>query len=164
MENNQNQIEIIMDTREQAGKFLFESYEDVYLIRRKLNTGDYSIKGFEDKITVDRKAHTGEWYIDVGRQEQRFKRQIERMQLFEEAYFICCFPYSDFGIFPKNSSIPSWRWPTLKMSSNFIKKRVHEIREQCPQLQFIFCEDRVAAEAKTYEVLRNYYEKNKNRK
>ena len=159
----EDKLEIIMDTREKHDFFLFESYPDVEVTRKKLKTGDYTVKGFENKITVDRKANTKEWYMNIGQQRKRFANELDRMRSFDEAYFICAFPFSYFSIFPEKSSIPEVQLKNLKITPSYLRLRVYQIQEQYPTINFIFCDNKDIAEQKTYEVLRAYYDKNKSR-
>lgn len=149
-------MEIVRDTREQVGFFTFASYADVQIVEKKLDTGDYSITGFEDKVTIDRKKNSGELYLNLGAQSTRINKELERMSKFERAYFVCAFPRNHLDIFPKESGIPPYRWKYLKMTSKYLKLRIHQIEEIYPNISFIFCNDVLDAERVTYELLKEY--------
>lgn len=157
-------MEIIVDTREKKDSFSFRAYGEVVVIDKKLDTGDYSLSKFENKITIDRKSTSGELYMNIGADQKRFNKELERMALFERAYFVCAFPESDLHSFPVNSGIPKYRWKYLRLPPAYMRKRIKEIQEEYPLIQFIFCDNKYDAEEKTYELLKEYYDKNnKNR-
>ena len=64
---------IVTDTREQ--KALWKEGKNV--IRKKLDTGDYSIEGYEDKISCERK-NLMDLYSTLGKGHKRFKKELER--------------------------------------------------------------------------------------
>jgi len=63
---------IIVDSREQL------PYEFEGAIR-KAPTGDYSVVGFENQIALERKA-LNDFLACVGRERDRFERELERMR------------------------------------------------------------------------------------
>lgn len=152
-------MQIKVDSREKKGVFLFSSYPDVEIVVKALKTGDYSLVGHEDKITIDRKANSGELQMCFGADWERFKKELDRMSLFEEAYIVCTFPEYDLDTFPVNSGIPKNRWFRLKTSGKFLRKRYHDIEQDYPNIKFIFCYSNQEAEQKTYTLLKNYYDK-----
>ena len=149
-------MKIICDTQEKKDLFLFKSYADVSLIHRKLDTGDYSIEGFENEITVDRKASTGELYGNLGNDYKRFKKELDRMGKITHSFFICAFPYSDLSIFPERSGIPNYRWKYLKMTGSFLRKKINDIQEEYPNIQFLFYNNKYEAENATYSILKEF--------
>lgn len=157
-------LSIIRDTQEKLEFFTFSSYGDVSLISRKLATGDYSLEGLEDKITVDRKRNSGELYLNFGVDKTRLNKEFERMHSFEEAYFVCSFPFSDLEIFPERSGIPKHRWRYLKMAPAYLKRVIKETEERYENIKFIFCDDQFAAEEVTYNILKKYKEQWPNKK
>jgi len=157
-------IKIIQDTREKKDKFFFYSYSDVELVVTCLKTGDYSIVGYEDKITIDRKCSTQELQICFGQQWKRFHRELERMSSFDEAYIMCSFPYEHLLIFPNKSGIPFSKLKYIKMTGSFLRKRIYTIEEEFPNIKFLFNDTQEDAEHRTYEILRNYYDKQNNSK
>ncbi|MBD3335256.1 MAG: hypothetical protein GF355_07040 [Candidatus Eisenbacteria bacterium] len=58
-----------------------------------LPTGDYSIAGFEDRIAVERKTKA-DLYVCIGRERQRFERELERLAGFDFAAIVieCSLP------------------------------------------------------------------------
>jgi len=152
-------LNIIVDTREKKNFFLFKSYEDVETTRKPLKTGDYSLIGYENKITIDRKETTGELQLCFGGSWKRFRREIERMSAFEEAYILCSFPYDFLTMFPENSQIPKRRWKYLRTNGSFLKWRYKSIEEEFPNIKFIFSESNQEAENTAYNILREFYDK-----
>lgn len=153
-------MEIIVDTREKKDAFSFRAYAEVTVVNKKLDTGDYSLLSFENKITIDRKANTGELYINFGTDFKRFEKELERMALFDKAFFVCAFPESDLYCFPVNSGIPNYRWRYLKIKPAYMRKKIKEIQEQYPTIKFIFCNNGYDAEEETYKLLKEFYEQN----
>lgn len=154
-------MKIICDTREKKYSFHFHSY-NVETVRRALKTGDFSIENYEDKITIDRKRNTNELNLCFALSWKRFYRELQRMASFDEAYIMCTFPYEDIENFPINSGIPKSKWPKLRTSSGFLKKRIREIEEEFPNIKFIFTYSNVEAEEYTYNLLKAYYDKQTN--
>lgn len=74
---------IYEDTRQQVArgdkhvhKHAWFAAHDVLVVRRKLDFGDYMTDG--SNIAVDTKASIGELAMDVGRDHDRFAREMER--------------------------------------------------------------------------------------
>lgn len=152
-------LNIIIDTREKVDYFKFFSYNDVNTTVDTLSTGDYSIKDYEDKITIDRKRNCNELQMCFGQSWGRFYRELQRMASFDEGYIVCSFPYEDVETFPLNSGVPKNRWKYIKTSARFLKKRIHDIEEEFPNIKFIFSYSKIEAEEITYNLLRTYYDK-----
>ncbi len=82
---------VIVDNMEQAPwRFSAMETDDgqpltVPLItNRHLATGDYSIDGLETQITIERKSHA-DYLGSVGRDRERFEREMERMKSYRFA-------------------------------------------------------------------------------
>lgn len=72
---------IIIDTREQK-PYKFYGQQ---VIRKKLNTGDYSVEGYEDLFAVERKS-LPDYIQSISHERKRFEREIQRatdMEFFE---------------------------------------------------------------------------------
>lgn len=152
-------IYIIQDSREKKNYFTFSSYDDVTVIRKKLDTADYSLVDFEDKIGIDRKCSSGELQVCLGTQWKRFYKELQRLSTFDEAYIMCAFPYDYLHIFPEKSEIPKYKWKYIKTCGAAIRKMIHEIEEEFPNIKFIFCDSNLEAEHQTYTLLRNYHDR-----
>lgn len=151
-------LKIIVDSREKKDFFTFNSYKDVEVVNTKLDTGDYSLLGFENRITIDRKRNTNELQMCFGQSWKRFQRELERMTKFEEAYILCTFPRENLYIFPEKSGIPFSRWKKIRTCAKFLVKRYRGI-EDVYRVKFIFCDSNYEAEQRTYEILRDFYDK-----
>lgn len=149
-------MNVIIDTREKKNIFYFKSYADVDIISRKLDCGDYSVESYEHIVTVDRKATTNELSLNLGAESARFTRELERMRNITFCYFVCSFPYSYVESFPVNSNIPKKRWKGLRITSNYLKRRIKEIEEDYPNVKFIFCNTQGEAEETTYNILKEH--------
>jgi hypothetical protein len=150
-------IKIIVDTLEKKDIFLFKSYADVIVSKEHLKTGDYSIDGYTNSITIDRKANSGELAMNLGSDWKRFKAELDRMKDYDLAYFVCSFPYDDLNIFPENSGIPKARWAELSITGKYLRRKIHEIHEEYPNIEFLFFKDKHEAEEATYKLLKEYY-------
>lgn len=152
-------MEIIIDTREQKELFLFKTFNDVSTKIRKLDTGDYSITGFENKITIDRKRDANELQMCYGQNWKRFKKELERMSFFDEAYILCTFPEYHLEIFPRESNIPKNRWPRLKTSAAYLRYRTRKIQEDFPNVKILFGNNHYESEEIAFNLLKTYYDK-----
>ena len=148
-------MKIIVDTREQQPlDFEFFGAEAE---RRGLKTGDYSVEGLEDKLVIERKRSTGELYMCFGKEWPRFKRELERMADVPHAYLVFEFPADHMDSFPRNSGIPGYRWKYLKMTPKFMRKRMHEIQENFPNVQIVFCENKHQLAGVVHEICERVY-------
>jgi DNA excision repair protein ERCC-4 len=73
-------MRIVVDTRDQR-PWTFEGL-GVSVIRKKLETGDYSVEGLERRVTIERKS-IDDWVNTVLRNRKRFYRELERMRAFD---------------------------------------------------------------------------------
>lgn len=127
---------IIRDSREKSGYWHFnESTSCTGTVEGTLKTGDYCIEGFEDIFTIERKASTGELSGNIT--QKRFENELKRMDKLKHAYIICEFTLDDVLRFPYNSTIPSYVWPKLRVTSSYILKRIVEI-ETTYNVHFVF--------------------------
>ena len=79
-------ITIIQDTREQL-ELDFSGFRGVKTICKGLKTGDYSIDGYEDAICWERKS-VADCIGTLTGGHERFLREMERMQSYEEKYIL----------------------------------------------------------------------------
>lgn len=89
MDEDKEKLKIIVDTRErqpfwEAGK----EYDDLIIIRKKLESGDYAIEGLENKLVVERKKGPVELYMNFTRQRDRFFNTVNRMQDVKHKYLV----------------------------------------------------------------------------
>ena len=98
------------------------------MVSRKLDTGDYSIEGLEDKLCIERKASVVEFANNVGHDQVRFLKEIERMKHCPYKFMIFEFSLSDLMNFPEGSSIPESDWGKLKVTNKFMLKMIMEFQ------------------------------------
>ncbi len=93
-----------------------------------LPTGDYTIRGFEEEFIVERKGKVSEWAQNL--YEDRFTRELERMEEFKYPFVILEFTMSDLLGYPASSGIPKSRWGELKTNGRTLLKRTCELQFQ----------------------------------
>lgn len=119
---------VLRDTQEQQGWFFSETSYCDGTVEIKLPTGDYTLRGYETLLTIERKGSSGEFARNVV--ENRFERELKRMDDFAHGFMVLEFTMADLVNFPRNSGIPSHLWPKLKTTSYFIVKRFIEFQMQ----------------------------------
>ena len=124
---------LAIDTREQA------PYEPdgIPSLRRKLDYGDYTIKGFENQVSIERKS-IDDFYLSIGRNRDRFKRMLERMQeaefkgllieAYEDEVLSPELSYSNMHRNSVYSTIIAWK---LNMGFIFIWVRERIVKTKC---------------------------------
>lgn len=91
-----NKFIIIQDTREQKP---LKFPKDIKVIKKSLETGDYSINGYEDKICIERKSKV-DAYGSLSSGRERFENEYKRMALMDKALVIIESSFSDFMVSP----------------------------------------------------------------
>ncbi len=114
---------------------------------KTLLTGDYSILGMEKRVTLERKT-LADFYACVGKERNRFERELERMVKFEYAAVIIetslanllqGYEYSRVHPHSAIGSILAW---SVKYN----------------RLPFFFAENRTRCRAIIYRLLKKFYE------
>lgn len=78
---------IVIDTRE-SGDYLFSKPpKGLYVVRQKLEVGDYSVAGFTDKIVVEVKR-IPDLFQSCGKGHEEFKKRLETMSLYERRWLL----------------------------------------------------------------------------
>ena len=87
---------IVIDTRESDPLFFRgeKPRKDVPIVRKTLPYGDYSLLGFEGCISFERKKPT-DLYSCLGKERDRFKRELEKLKDFERKYILVEAPESE---------------------------------------------------------------------
>ena len=152
---------IIKDTREQEG-YTFEPSSSRYhtckgMVSRKLDTGDYSIEGLEDKLCIERKASVVEFANNVGHDQARFLKEIDRMQQFPYKFMIFEFSLSDLMNFPEGSNIPESDWGKLKVTNKFMLKKIMEY-QMYDNIHVMFCDSKKNAKWTVLSILKRVNE------
>jgi ERCC4-type nuclease len=149
---NKDPFTIIVDTREQIPwEFGFHD-----TAKQKLDTGDYSILGFENILAIERKKSVSELATNLS--ENRFKDVLERLSKIKHPYMIFEFSLDEIYNFPVGSDIPKRLWDKLKISGNYIVKRLIEIQLQY-NIQVVFCDDASNAERFCVSLMKRIYER-----
>jgi len=117
---------VLRDQQEKANFWDFpESEYCVGTTTTNLKTGDYTLEHLVDKFSIERKYSTGEIATNIN--EKRFERELDRLDKLDHSFILCEFTMDDIFSFPAMSGIPSKFWPKLRVSSNFLIKRLIEI-------------------------------------
>lgn len=149
---NKDPFTIIVDTREQIPwEFGFHD-----TAKKKLDTGDYSIEGFEDILAIERKKSVSE--IATNLSESRFKDVLQRLSKIKHPYMVFEFSLDEVYSFPVGSDIPKRMWDKLKISGNYIIKRLIEIQLEY-NIQIVFCDDSSNAEKFSASLMKRIYER-----
>ncbi len=77
----ENGFTIVIDSREQR------PYQFPGAVVQALPTGDYSIVGLTDRVTIERKSKS-DAYSSLGHGRARFRRELERLALFDYAAIV----------------------------------------------------------------------------
>lgn len=119
-------VKIIRDTREQTGWVFEKSDWCDGTVTKTLPSADYSIEGLEDKFVIERKGKLQEFAKNI--LEDRFERELERLDQFDHSFIIGEFTIEDIYMFPVNSGIPKFLWGKLRVKPELIIKRYMEIQ------------------------------------
>jgi len=92
----------------------------------KLDTGDYSVRGLEDYLCIERKKSVSELASNIT--EKRFTNELERMAEFPHKFLILEFDYRHIEDFPEGCHLPKKVKRKIKVTSNFIMRRLSEIQ------------------------------------
>ena len=120
-------VHVIRDTREQeqGDRWYFpESTLCAGTIDRTMKTADYTLEGFEDVFVIERKAGTAEIAQNIC--QDRFVRELERLEEFKYPFIIAGCTWEEVYAFPEHSGIPKSAWPKLRVTNHFMVKRLCE--------------------------------------
>jgi len=149
---NKDPFTIIVDTREQQ-PWEFGYHETA---KKKLDTGDYSMEGFEEILAIERKKSVSELATNLS--ESRFKNVLERLSQIRHPYMVFEFDIDDIYNFPVGSDIPKKLWGKLRISGNYIIKRLIEFQLQY-NIHIVFCGDPSNAERFSVSLMKRIYER-----
>jgi len=144
---------ILRDTREQ-NPWQFENAEAA-----SLKTGDYTLRGLEDKLCIERKGCVEELAGNLGRDFERFKRELERMRAFPHRFIICEFSFFDVATYPQSCSSRKAR-EAAKMSGKFLVKRLSELQTEY-DVHIMFFDSRDEAMMYVESLMKRVYERYK---
>ena len=142
---------IIQDTQE---KIPFDfSFYGVEVKVQKIPTGDYTIEGFDTVVVIERKASVDEIAGNFTKKKDAWWREMKRLSSFEYKYIICEFPFQDVIDYPKTSKANK---PT-RINGMILSKSINQCISNYG-IEVIFCDDKVQAENKAFELLKDVYE------
>ena len=124
-----SEIHIVRDSREQedgAGWWWDKRSVFAGTIIKGLKTGDYTLEGFEDSFVIERKSGVAEIAANVT--QERFERELERLDSFKFPFLIAECTWEDVYRYPVGTSIPRRYWPSLRNKNKFIIKRLCEFQ------------------------------------
>jgi hypothetical protein len=116
---------VVVDTREQQPLTFNATDRCAGTVVRTLKTGDYTLEGYEDLLCIERKGCTAEFAANI--LEDRFERELERMEAYRFPILLCQFTADDVLRFPYGSGVPRQRWGSLRVKAPFLLKRLTEI-------------------------------------
>lgn len=145
-------LKIVVDSREKY-PYTFNG-EDVELIYDKLDTGDYSLDGLSNHVIIERKMSVSE--ISQNLINKRFTRELDRMVEIPHCFIICEFSLQNVLDFPTGANLPPKIFKKIKISGNFILKRMCEIMRDYPHVHILFCDNRYLAEEMTLSILKRF--------
>lgn len=136
-------MRIVVDSREQA-PFTFTEY-GVEVSQDTLQAGDYSLVGLESLVAVERKS-LPDLVACLGRERDRFERELERLRGFESAAVVVESPLADLALGQYRSALnPKAAYESV-------------VAFMCRyRLTFYFAQDRRGAERFTFSFLRHYW-------
>lgn len=131
---------VIRDTREKDnnGWFWRKSKYCAGTVDGTMPTGDYTLEGMEDYLIIERKGSIAEWAKNIN--EARFARELERLDAVQHPWILLEFTMRDIMNYPVGSSIPRYKWKSLKFRGSYILKRTTEIMMQ-HRAKIILCGD-----------------------
>jgi hypothetical protein len=145
---------IVRDTREQQGWTFPANQFCAGTIEGTLKTGDYTLEGLEDLLVVERKGSTAEVAQNVF--QDRFLRELDRLDAFRLAFIVCEFTLEDVQAFPERSGIPRGRWRALRVRAPLLLKKITELQVAHPGVSWVFAG--TAAKSYTSGLLKRMYE------
>lgn len=138
-----NEIVIVADSREQA-PYSFEQWP-VNVVRAGLPAGDYSLIGFEDRVAVERKTLDDLIGCLMGKERDRFQRELSKLRPYESAAVIIEATLCD---------ITRGRYRS-QMKPQAALQSIATFFVRCG-VPFLFCGDRASGEYMTYSLLSKY--------
>lgn len=106
---SRKKITVIRDTREQI-PWSFKGYDDIRIIDRKLDLGDYSIEGYEHIFVIERKYNVNEIFGNLGfKKRKKFTEKMNILAEIKYSYFLVEASFSDLCLGSTFSRLePNW--------------------------------------------------------
>jgi len=143
-------MNIIIDTRERKNPWQFLNTSST-VCYHKLDTGDYTVEGLEDILCIERKASVAEIAQNVT--DDRFKRELERMQEFPYKFIILEFDYRHIDDFPEGSDLPQKIMKNIRTKGPFIIKCLSRIMTKY-DINILPCSNAIYAEHVAYSIMK----------
>lgn len=137
-------MQIITDSREQQ-PYLFDKWPEVTTTTAGLPAGDYSLTGFEDKAAVERKALDDLIGCLMGKDRERFERELTRGRVMDLFAVVVEAGMDDIA----RGRYKSEMKPAAALQSIF----AFQVRYGA---NFLFCGSREGGEYTTYSLLSKY--------
>jgi hypothetical protein len=126
---------ILRDTQEKKG-WIFSKYKSCLgTVDQKLPTGDYTIDGLEHLLCIERKGTVSELAMNV--HEERFDRELVRMEEFEYPFIILEFSMEDLIKFP--AQLPKNVRAKIKYTGYYLLRKVINYQLIHPKIHILFC-------------------------
>jgi hypothetical protein len=120
--------------------------------RIHLKTGDYSLIGHESEITVERKS-LADLYKTIGRERERFERELARMAPFEFAAVMIEAGWEEILTRPPEHT---------QTKPKTIYRSVIAWQQRYPAIQWWAVEGRELAEVTTFRILERFWKEKQN--
>ena len=148
---------VVRDTREKKGHgWWFD--ENAYCagtLVTKVEIGDYTIQDMEHLLCIERKESVAEFAKNCG--EKRFHKELERMSSFQHPFLLLEFGWHEIENYPKGSSIPTSKWPSLRIKGKYMLRVISTAQLQYG-VHIIACGDKKRAEEMAFRIMRKTYE------
>jgi hypothetical protein len=135
---------VLKDSSEKKGWSFLETATCRGTVVKNLYTGDYSLSGYYDnyRFVIERKNSVTELVGNLTNKEKwdDFKQELERLEKFEHPFVVCEFPFSLLSKYPKDSTLPKYLWKRIKITPQFLMKRIEEIFLRF-KTQWLFCDN-----------------------
>lgn len=132
---------LICDTREKNPIVIPDNRVFADVIRKKLDTGDYSIDGFEQYLCVERKGCVAEFAQNVF--QKRFYNELLRMTTYKYPFLLLEFTLEDMLRFPYQSGLSKSVLKRIKYTGKLLLKKMIEIQMNYPTIHIIFCGENI---------------------
>lgn len=149
---------VLVDSREKE-KYRYTFPESNYSsgsIVMTLPTGDYTLVGFEDQLCIERKRSVQE--LSTNLHEDRFYRELERMQTYKWSYLLLEFSLADLYSYPEGANLPPNVRSKIKVTGSYLMKKVVEVMTTYPYVQFLFCGNQYHAYVMCIAIMKRVHE------
>jgi len=132
---------LLCDTREKNPIVIPDNRVFADVIRKKLDTGDYSIDGFEQYLCIERKGCVAEFAQNVF--QKRFYNELLRMTTYKYPFLLLEFTLEDMLRFPYQSGLSKSVVRRIKYNGKLLLKKMIEIQMSYPTIHIIFCGENI---------------------